>query len=131
MQDKARVIVLDKWHQDLAKQTARNLTGGNKLRTYRIFKWLYKTENYLTYLIPPRHRTAFAKFHCGVAPLRLETGRYENIQVNERLCLLCSDQEIESETHVLFIMIYDEYCFNALRLIMQILSVLTNMKNFL
>ena len=101
VQDTARVIVLDKWHQDLERQTARNGTGGNKLRTYRIFKRQYKTENYLTYLIPRRQRSAFAKFRCGVAPLRLETGRCENIQVNERLCLLCSDREIESEAHVL------------------------------
>ena len=97
----ARIIVLDKWHQDLERQTARNGTGGNKLRTYRIFKRQYKTENYLTYLIPRRHRSAFAKFGCGVTPLRLETGRYENVQVNERLYLLCSDLEIESEAHVL------------------------------
>ena len=28
--------------------------------------------------MPLRHRSAFAKFRCGVAPLRIETGRYEN-----------------------------------------------------
>ena len=43
----------------------------------------------------------YSKFRCGVAPLRLETGRYENLQIDERLCLFCSDQSIENETHVL------------------------------
>ena len=79
VQDTARVIVLIKWHQDLERQTAKNGTGGNKLRTYRIFKRQYKTEKYLTYLIPRRHRGSFAKFRCGVAPLRLETGIYTKI----------------------------------------------------
>jgi hypothetical protein len=31
--------------------------------------------------IPSRYRSAFAKFRCGVAPLRIETGRYENKNV--------------------------------------------------
>jgi hypothetical protein len=35
-----------------------------------------------------------------VAPLRIETGRYENKNVNERVCFICHDQ-IEDEKHVL------------------------------
>ena len=33
--------------------------------------------------------------------IRLETGRYENLQEQDRVCLLCADREIESEAHVL------------------------------
>jgi hypothetical protein len=50
--------------------------------------------------IPSRYRSAFAKFRCGVAPLRIETGHYENKNVNERACFICQDQ-IEDEKHVL------------------------------
>jgi hypothetical protein len=35
-----------------------------------------------------------------VAPLRIETGRYENKNVNERVCFVCHEQ-IEDEKHVL------------------------------
>ena len=42
-----------------------------------------------------------AKIRCGVAPIRLETGRYEGLPENERLCPVCSLQEIESEVHVI------------------------------
>jgi methionyl-tRNA synthetase len=35
-----------------------------------------------------------------VAPLRIETGRYENKNVNERVCFICHEQ-IEDEKHVL------------------------------
>jgi hypothetical protein len=50
--------------------------------------------------ISSRYTSAFAKFRCGVAPLRIETGRYENKNVNERVCFICHEQ-IEDEKHVL------------------------------
>jgi hypothetical protein len=32
-----------------------------------------------------KYRSAFAKFRAGVAPLRIEIGKYERLEVNERL----------------------------------------------
>ena len=49
--------------------------------------------------IPIRYRSAFAKFRCGVAPLKIETGRYERKELNERLCINCDN--LEDEKHVL------------------------------
>ena len=51
-----------------------------------------------------KHRSAYAKFRAGVAPLRIETGRYERLEVNERLCFNCSKlgiNVVEDEKHVL------------------------------
>ena len=48
----------------------------------------------------PLHRSALAKFRCGVAPLRLETGRYEGLSVSDRLCPFCR-VHVDDETHVL------------------------------
>ena len=45
------------------------------------------------------HRAAFAKFRCGVAPIRIETGRFENLDVNQRPCLFCN--VVEDEIHVI------------------------------
>ena len=56
-----------------------------KLRTYRLFKTEYKVETYCKLLMPYSHRAAFAKFRCGVAPFRIETGGYENLDVGQRL----------------------------------------------
>ena len=47
-----------------------------------------------------RYRSAYARFRCGVAPLRLETGRYERLPEDQRLCFSCPDS-IENEEHVL------------------------------
>ena len=72
----------------------------NKMRTYKLFKNLFQTEGYCKIIFPLSHRSAFAKFRCGVAPLRLETGRYEGLPVDERKCPFCR-VHVEDEKHVL------------------------------
>ena len=51
-------------------------------------------------MLPRLHRSAYAKFRCGVAPLRIETGRYEGLRLDERHCFLCTNV-VESEEHAL------------------------------
>ncbi len=47
-----------------------------------------------------KHFSTLAKFCCGVAPIRLETGRYEQFDINDIICTICN-QEVETEEHVL------------------------------
>ena len=74
--------------------------GHNKLRTYKLFKINYIVEPYCKIILPLKHRSSFAKFRCGVAPLRIETGRYEQLEVNDRKCPFCI-QNVETELHAL------------------------------
>ena len=91
-----------KWQASLNRET-------NKLRTYRLMKTEFISEPYLEMPITRKERKALAQVRCGVAPLRLETGRWEkrnNIQVpwEERVCLNCSKKgfiETETEEHFL------------------------------
>ncbi len=48
-----------------------------------------------------KHISAIDNFRCGVAPIRLETGHYEHLNVEERVCPICNT-EVESEEHVLY-----------------------------
>ena len=50
--------------------------------------------------MPPRHRSAYCKYRCGVAPIRIETGRFENLSIENRTCPFC--HAIETENHVIF-----------------------------
>ena len=59
----------------------------------------YETENYCTLLMPASHRAAFAKFRCGVVSIRIETGRFENLDASLRQCQSC--HVVENETHVI------------------------------
>ena len=75
--------------------------GGNKLRTYCTFKQDYGVEEYCKCIMPKNHRSALCKFRCGVAPLRIETGRYEGLPIDRRICPCCNINVIENENHVL------------------------------
>ena len=94
--DKAKA----EWSETVNRVKAWYGSGRNKLRTYKLFKTDYKRENYVQIILPRNHRSVYAKFRSGVAPLRLETGRYEHIEERDRLCFNCGSQ-IETEEHVL------------------------------
>ena len=61
---------------------------GNKLSTYRTFKNEFAIELYLRIIVNKIYRSAHAKFKCGVAPLKIETGRYgvNRVPAEEWLC---------------------------------------------
>ena len=40
---------------------------------------------------------ALASLRCGVAPLHIETGRYSQLSVDEKNCLICVSGSIEIE----------------------------------
>ncbi len=47
-----------------------------------------------------KHRSALPKFRAGVTLIRLETGRYEGFDVDERICPICKN-EIETDENVI------------------------------
>jgi hypothetical protein len=100
VENKLRSVELDKWKQSLNRNDTNRNTGGNKLRTYSLFKDTPVVEKYLKYNLPFHHRSSLTKFRCGVAPIRLETGRYENLHVNDRTCFNCTTN-VEDEIHVI------------------------------
>ena len=74
----------------------------SKLRTYRNFKTVFETENYVNLNLSKIERSHLAQFRSGILPLRVETGRYSNESVEERLCIFCKNQETETEFHFMF-----------------------------
>ena len=86
------------WTENLNNVNRAN-GAQSKLRSYRLFKSEYKSESYITANLPIHHRSALAKFRCGVAPIRIETGRYERLALEDRLCTNCN--VVESEKHVI------------------------------
>ena len=90
-----------KWFQIISSERGVSGRGGSKLRKYRLFKSQMDTEQYCKLIMPKAHRSAFAKFRMGVAPLRIETGRYEGLSETERICPFCREHT-EDEFHVLF-----------------------------
>ena len=77
--------------------------------------------------MPKSYRSSLAKFRCGVAPIRVETGRYENIPFDERLCDNCN--VVETEAHCLL----ECYLYDDIRheLLEQAREVFSDFDNFL
>ena len=61
------------WFTSINNKSGRSGRVNNKLQTYCQFKSVYEVEQYCKMILPIIHRAAFAKFRCGVAPLRIET----------------------------------------------------------
>ena len=73
----------NKWKNEVNRVCARRGSGNNKLRTYRKFKDAFEVEPYVHILMPIYYCSALARFRAGVAPIRIETGRFEHGGVPE------------------------------------------------
>ncbi len=73
-------LLESKWRAYINSKISHMWKGRNKLRTYRLFKHSFGTSYYLkdTHLTPAQC-SVIAKMRCGVAPIHLETGRYERL----------------------------------------------------
>ena len=96
---KLNAFFVHNWNEEINREEGVRGVGHNKLRTYKLLKREFGTSPYVKdHHLTRAQRSALAKFRCGVAPLRLETGRFEGLPVEERLCPLCM-LEPETEVH--------------------------------
>ena len=72
-----------------------------KLRTYALFKETFITEKYVQVPITRRQRSLIAQLRLGILQLKIETGRYRRLAIQDRICDLCG-QNIEDELHFVF-----------------------------
>ncbi|WAR27263.1 hypothetical protein MAR_012967, partial [Mya arenaria] len=72
------VFYARKWQEDVQHVP--------KLRTYRVFKTEFKTEEYVKLNMYKNERSIMCQFRSGVLPLRIETGRFIGEALNQRLC---------------------------------------------
>lgn len=70
-----------------------------KLRTYKLIKSQFSTEEYLKKCLSRNQRSALSRMRCGTFPLELEKGRIRNIPVEQRICKMCDSGEVEDELH--------------------------------
>ena len=55
----------------------------NKLRTYKQMKTDFHVEPYCLEILSLKHRGALAKFRSGTVPIKVETGRYQNLDLSD------------------------------------------------
>ena len=77
------------------------LQHSQKLNFYYKIKTNYSPSAYLDLTRKNPSRKTLVKLRISSHKLRIETGRYDNIPRDERLCNLCNCKRIEDETHFL------------------------------
>ena len=90
------------WINKVSSDQRARPSQANKLRTYNKFKfdYMYGAEYYVKSALSRNNRSVIAKFRYGVAPLRIETGRFERLPVDQRLCFHCNGLD-EDEFHAI------------------------------
>lgn len=83
-------------------QWSNTVESKPKLRTYKLFKHNYGTEDYVLDNLSRSERSFLAQLRCGILPLRIETGRFSRLELEQRICQLCNSNLIESEEHFIF-----------------------------
>ena len=94
---------LNTWKKNLFSDSRKG-GGGNKLRTYRIFKNRFYFEEYLSDLSDFTLRRSLSKFRLSDHKLSIELGRKSKpkLPLSERICLRCDSNVIDDEFHLLF-----------------------------
>ena len=72
-----------------------------KLRTYKLIKTTFEVERYVQCTMQKNLRSALARLRMGVFPIRIETGRWRGLPLDERTCVNCTMGVVESEQHFL------------------------------
>ncbi len=79
-----------------------NILTMSKLRTYCTFKENYETKAFVYRVHNRAHKSLLSQIRCGILPLKIETGRYTQIPLETRLCILYDSNLVENENHFLF-----------------------------
>ena len=79
-----------------------------KLRTYVTFKDTLDVTDYVKRTMSRFDRSLLAKFRCGILQLHIETGRFNQTKLPDRICNICNTGNIEDEFHFLCICPYYE-----------------------
>ena len=77
-----------------------------KLNYYKDFKVEFKYEEYLDYISNSKHRIELTRFRLSAHNLEIETGRFNNINRDNRICTVCNSNMIETEYHFLLCCTY-------------------------
>ena len=72
-----------------------------KLRTFIRVHDISQTQTIVKRNLSRLQRSLITKLKCGVMPLALEIGRYTDKDEEERVCIICNSNAVETETHFL------------------------------
>ena len=92
--EKLKTNYMEEWKKIVEKKS--------KLRTYKEIKNDFGLEKYAELDLTRSQCSVLAQIRCGILPIQIEVGRFTRIKLEDRLCPICKNGDIETETHFLF-----------------------------
>lgn len=83
-----------------------SVNESHKLTLYRRYKKECRTEQYLDTISENKYKISLSRFRLSSHNLLIETGRYNGLPRDERLCNFCNMRKIEDEYHLLLVCPY-------------------------
>lgn len=93
--------VTQRYHTLADNEWSTDLLDKPKLRNYRLFKERIECEPYVSMNLDRIDRSFLAQYRMGILPIAVETGRYKNVPLENRKCIVCNNDQIEDEEHLL------------------------------
>ena len=126
VQGKIKELMKSSWQQEVQNKP--------KLRSFILFKDDVNVEPYVQFIHDRQTRSLLAQLRCGILPLKIETGRFSRLPVEERLCELCNNEQVESEIHfICYCPLYDDVrtnMYNQVKLICHDFETMTTENKF-
>lgn len=79
------------------------INNSSRLHSYCIFKHNFELEKYLTLNLDQKYKIALTRFRTSSHSLFIESGRYQNLQREQRVCQSCNMNKVEDEFHFLLV----------------------------
>ena len=76
-----------------------SVTSCSSMILYKELKPVFERSSYLDIVDNKKHRNIIAKLRLSSHKLSIETGRHQNIDRDQRKCILCNLNDIEDEFH--------------------------------
>ena len=71
-----------------------------KLRFYVQFKNDFHAESYIKINLSSKEKSYISQLRLGILPIAIETGRYRQVPISARKCIICKKNEVEDEFHI-------------------------------
>ena len=98
------------------------------VRMLHIYEHYFITGSYVCIITQKKNRSAYAKFRCDVAPIKIETGRYDVNRVRLRYIIVVCNV-VESEMNVMLLcQLYNDLrssCLNSIQVLSHGFNELT------
>ncbi len=88
--------------REYKEKWANDIWHKQQLKTYRLLKYVYSPEPYVTLPLDRSRRSLCAQLRTGILPLAIEIGRFYSVPEEERLRSVCDLNVVEDELHFLF-----------------------------